>query len=69
MLCQIPGISSITAIAIMSHFNSSFQTFITQINENPECLKNITYVNTKNQTKHLNKTIIENIVGFLANKK
>ena len=69
MLCQIPGISSITAVAIMLYFNGSFQTFITQINENPECLKNITYINTKNQTKHLNKTIIENIVGFLANKK
>ena len=66
MLCQIPGISSITARAILGHFNGSFQTFITAIKESPDCLKEVTYLNTKNQTKHLNKTIVENIVKFLS---
>ena len=66
MLCQIPGISSITAIAIMGHFNGSFQSFLTAIKESSDCLKEVTYLNTKNQTKHLNKTIIENIVKFLS---
>ena len=66
MLCQIPGISSITAGAIMTHFDGSLQTLLMRIKECPDCLKEVTYVNTKNQTKHLNKTIIENIVKFLS---
>ena len=66
MLCQIPGISSITAGAIMTRFDGSLQTLLMRIKECPDCLKEITYVNTKNQTKHLNKTIIENIVKFLS---
>jgi ERCC4-type nuclease len=66
MLCQIPGISSITATAIMTHFDGSLQTLLMQIKECPDCLKEVTYLNTKNQTKHLNKTIIENIVKFLS---
>ena len=66
MLCQIPGISSITASAIMTHFDGSLQTLLMRIKECPDCLKEVTYLNTKNQTKHLNKTIIENIVKFLS---
>jgi len=66
MLCQIPGISSITAGAIMTHFDGSLQTLLVRIKECPDCLKEIIYLNTKNQTKHLNKTIIENIVKFLS---
>ena len=66
MLCQIPGISSVTAGAIMTHFGGSFQTLMTRLKEYPDCLKEVTYLNTKNQTKHLNKTIIENIVKFLS---
>ena len=66
MLCQIPGISSITAVAIMTHFDGSLQTLLMRIKECPDCLKEVTYLNTKNKTKHLNKTIIENIVKFLS---
>jgi ERCC4-type nuclease len=66
MLCQIPGISSITAEAIITHFDGSLQTLLMRIKECPDCLKEVTYVNTKNQSKHLNKTIIENIVKFLS---
>ena len=66
MLCQIPGISSITAGAIMTHFGGSFQTLMIRLKEFPDCLKEVSYLNTKNQKKHLNKTIIENIVKFLS---
>ena len=66
MLCQIPGISSTTAGAIMTHFDGSLQTLLMRIKECPDCLKEVIYLNTKNQTKHLNKTIIENIVKFLS---
>ena len=34
MLCQIPGISSVTAIAIMKHF-SNITDLIYKVNENP----------------------------------
>jgi ERCC4-type nuclease len=66
MLCQIPGISSVTAGAIMTHFAGSFQTLMSRLKESPDCLKEVSYLNTKNQTKPLNKTIIENIVKFLS---
>lgn len=67
MLCQIPGISSVTAIAIMSKFGS-LQNLITQIKENENCLKDISYTNSKNQVRKVNKTSLVNIVKFLLNK-
>jgi hypothetical protein len=30
-----------------------------------ECLSNITYVNAKNQTRKINKTVVQNIKKFL----
>jgi len=41
ILCQIPGISSITAIAIMKNFRS-FPHFITELQQNNNVLDNIT---------------------------
>jgi ERCC4-type nuclease len=67
MLCQIPGISSITAVAIMNKFNT-LSNLITQIQENENCLKDISYTNSKNQTRKINKTCLVNIVKFLLNK-
>ena len=67
MLCQIPGISSITAIAIMDKFKT-LPNLITQIQENENCLKDISYTNSKNQVRKLNKTCLVNLVKFLVNK-
>jgi ERCC4-type nuclease len=67
MLCQIPGISSITAAAIMNKFNT-LSNLITQIQENENCLKDISYTNSKNQIRKVNKTCLVNIVKFLLNK-
>jgi ERCC4-type nuclease len=67
MLCQIPGISSITAGAIMNKF-TTFSNLITQIQENENCLKDISYTNSKNQIRKVNKTCLVNIVKFLLNK-
>ena len=66
MLSQMPGLSHVTAGAIMTHFGGSFQTLVMKIKESPDCLREVTYLNAKNQPKHLNKTIIENIVKFLS---
>jgi ERCC4-type nuclease len=67
MLCQIPGISSITAIAIMDKFKT-LPNLITQIQENENCLKDISYTNSKNQVRKVNKTCLVNLVKFLVNK-
>jgi ERCC4-type nuclease len=63
ILCQIPGISSVTAIAIMKQF-SSFPDFIKQLNENPECLNNIV-CETKGKQRKISKSCLENIKKYL----
>jgi ERCC4-type nuclease len=67
MLCQIPGISSKTAIAIKEKYKS-LPNLISQIQENENCLKDISYTNSKNQVRKINKTCLVNLVKFLINK-
>lgn len=67
MLCQIPGISCVTALAIMNKFKT-FTVMIKQIEENVECLKNISYTNAKGQTRKINKNCASNIVKYLLKK-
>ena len=64
MLCQIPGISSTSAVAIMAVFKT-FQNLIIKINENEACLKDISYVNSKGQTRKVSKTVTTNIIKYL----
>lgn len=66
MLCQIPGISSTSAVAIMKEFKT-MQNLISTIQTNESCLKNVSYINTKGQTRHINKTVIGNIIKYLQN--
>jgi len=68
MLCQIPGISSVTAIAIMNHYKS-IKFLIEEIEKDNSCLEKITYVNSKGQTRKLNKSCIKNINVFLLQNK
>lgn len=67
MLCQIPGISSVTAIAIMNKFGT-LSNLISQLQENENCIKDISYTNSKNQVRKVNKTCLVNLVKFLLNK-
>ncbi|NDA89502.1 MAG: hypothetical protein EBY20_01105 [Alphaproteobacteria bacterium] len=64
MLCQIPGISSTSAIAVMKEFKS-IKNLIEKVNENESCLKDISYVNAKGQIRKINKTVIANIIKYL----
>jgi ERCC4-type nuclease len=64
MLCQIPGISSTSAIAVMKEFKT-IQNLVAKINESENCLKNISYTSAKGQTRKINKTVIANIIKFL----
>jgi len=66
ILCQIPGISSITAMAIMKHFNS-FPNFIEELQKNPQCIENLT-IESNGKTRKINKSSTENIRLYLASR-
>ena len=67
MLCQIPGISSVTALAIMEQYKN-ISNLIKELEANNDCLKNITSTNSKGQIRKINKTSLANIVKFLLKK-
>jgi ERCC4-type nuclease len=63
ILCQIPGISSVTAIAIMKRFNT-FPILMEELQKNPQCIENMT-IETNGKTRKINKTSLENIRRYL----
>lgn len=65
MLSQIPGISSITAMAIMKHFGD-FSQLMQQIRSNPQCLTDVVYCDGKGKKHKLNKTVLQNLVAYLG---
>lgn len=64
MLCQIPGISSVTALAVMERFKT-IQNLIKELETNKESFKDLTYTNAKGQVRKINKTSLANISKFL----
>jgi len=64
MLCQIPGISATTALAIMSKFKT-LPRLLASIEADADCLKDITYTNAKQQCRRINKNSTANIVKYL----
>ena len=64
VLCQIPGISSVTACAIMKEYNT-VNNLIDCIKKDNKCLDNITYETDKGQKRKISKSSIKNIIGFL----
>jgi ERCC4-type nuclease len=67
MLCQIPGISSVTALAIMEKYKT-IPNLIKEIENDSNTMKDLSYTNAKGQVRKINKTCIANIVKFLTNK-
>jgi crossover junction endonuclease MUS81 len=67
MLCQIPGVSTATAISIIKKF-SNISNLIKSLEENEKCLNDVTNVNNKGQSRKITKTSIANIVKFLLKK-
>ena len=63
ILCQIPGISSTTAIAIMKRFKT-FPNLIVELNTNPACLENLA-IETNGKSRKISKSSLENIQRFL----
>jgi ERCC4-type nuclease len=67
MLTQIPGISSVTALAIMEKYQT-FSQLLKALEEDPDCLKGFSYQTEKGSTRKMNKTSIENIKKYLLRK-
>ena len=67
MLCQIPGISSVTSLAILNKFKT-ISNLIMCIHNDANCLNDITSTNSKGQQRKISKTCISNIYKFLLEK-
>jgi ERCC4-type nuclease len=67
MLCQIPGVSSTTAIVIMEKFKT-IHNLIKEMEINPECLQSVCYTTSAGQSRKITKTSIANIAKFLVRK-
>lgn len=67
MLCQIPGISSVTALSIMDKFKT-LPNLLKELEKDENCLKDISNTNVKGQTRKINKTCAANIIKYLLKK-
>ena len=67
MLCQIPGVSTATAISIIKKYNN-IANLIKCLEENEKCLTDVTNTNNKGQSRKITKTSIANIIKFLLKK-
>jgi ERCC4-type nuclease len=66
MLCQIPSVSIVTALAVMKKFKS-FNHLVMEINANEKCLDDICYLDNKNKSRKIGKNCIKSIFLFLKN--
>ena len=64
MLCQIPGISSVTALAVMKKVGT-ISNLIKMIQADENCLKDISTINPNGQQRKISKTCVANIIKFL----
>ena len=65
LLCQIPGISTVTALAVLATFKT-LPNLITSIQNDKTCLNSVTYVTSTGQTRKISKSCIENIIKYLV---
>ena len=65
MLCQIPGISANTALAIMEHFKCMVNLIADLQEHGASCLEKVELKNAKGASRKLNKTCVANLVKFL----
>lgn len=64
VLCQIPGISVVTAKAIMERYKT-LCSLLDAMKLDPNCLDGLTYTTTKDQTRKINKSCATNIRNLL----
>ena len=65
MLCQIPGISSASALAILAEYKT-LPNLIKRINEEPGCLNNICTKDANGKFRKISKTSIATIVKYFT---
>ena len=65
MLCQIPGVSSVTAITIFNKFKT-LPALIKALQYDPTCLNGISTTDANGKTRKISKTTIESIVKYLS---
>jgi len=65
MLCQIPGVSSVSAITILSKFKS-LPELIKALQEDATCLNGISTTDANGKSRKISKTTIETIVKYLS---
>ena len=65
MLCQIPSISSVTAIAILTKF-ATISNLIVELRKDPVCLNDVSYITSSGQKRKISKTCVENVKKFLV---
>jgi ERCC4-type nuclease len=66
MLCQIPGISSASALAILAQFKT-LPSLIKAIDADENCLNSICTTDANGKSRKISKTAIATIIKFLKN--
>ena len=64
MLCQIPGVSSASALAILAQFKT-LPNLIKCIQEDETCLSNVCTTDSNGKSRKISKTAISTIIKFL----
>ena len=64
MLCQIPGVSSASALAILAQFKN-LPNLIKSIQDNENCLNNVCTTDSNGKSRKISKTAIATIIKFL----
>lgn len=64
VLCQIPGVSSVTAMAVMREYKT-FSNLIDQVRQHPQTLENIV-CESKGKSRKISKSCVQNIIAYLG---
>lgn len=65
MLCQIPGISSASALAILEQFKT-LPNLIKCINEDKTCLNNVTTKDANGKSRKISKTVVSTVLLYFS---
>jgi ERCC4-type nuclease len=67
ILCQIPSVSSVSAIAVMKE-HKNIATLIHALEKNPGCLDKIVCEGGNGKSRKISKTVVKNIKDYLLNR-
>jgi ERCC4-type nuclease len=64
ILCQIPGVSAVSAKAVLHKFSTVY-VLMTELRKDPQCLNDVN-CESKGKIRKLGKNVIQNIVHYLG---